>query len=112
VEGFHISGNTLRVSVDLDLDSDEAFKAACDQLLTIAADTLYMDLTRVGFIGSSFFGQMFVVNYKAKKAGRKLVIRTPQRLMAIMELLGLPQLVEVQVVNEGAGEAPKEKAGA
>ncbi len=110
MDGFEIVGSTLKISVDLDLDSEEAFKEACSKLLACQGDTLYMDLTKVGFVGSAFFGQMFVVNYQAKKSGRRLVIRAPSRLMAIMEILGLPQLMEVEVVEEEAADQPKEAA--
>jgi len=104
--GFELIGNILKVSVDLDLDSEADFKEACNRLLACGSDVFYIDLTKVGFIGSAFFGQMFAVNYQAKKSGRRLVVRVPPRLMAIMEILGLPQLMEVVVVEEA--DQPKE----
>jgi len=104
-DGFELIGNTLKVSVDLDLDAEEGFKEAADQLLAVSESTLYLDLSEVGFIGSSFFGQMFVLNYKVKKENRSLILRVPRRLMSIMELLGLPQLLEIEVVNPETDEA-------
>ncbi len=101
-EGFKLVDNVLEISVDLDLDAEDGFKEAAEKLSAVEADKLYLDLSRVGFVGSSFFGQMFVLNYKIKKSNRILVLRTPRRLMSIMELLGLPQLVEIEVVDDAA----------
>lgn len=105
-DGFQINDNVLQISVDLDLDADEAFKEASEKLCESESSTLYLDLSRVSFIGSAFFGQMFVLNYKIKKSGRSLVLRVPEHLLSIMELLGLPQLLTVEVVDNGAPDQP------
>ena len=113
-DGFELIGNTLKISVDLDLDAEEDFKAAAEALVALAEEKLYLDLSDVGFIGSSFFGQMFVLNYKVKKENRSLVLRAPRRLMSIMELLGLPQLLDIVVVDPApaANAAAAEEEGA
>ena len=107
-QGFELVGNTLKVSVDLDLDAEEGFKKAAEKLLASSDKELYLDLSEVGFIGSSFFGQMFVLNYKVKKDGRTLTLRTPRRLMSIMELLGLPQLLQIEVVDPEPAESSED----
>jgi anti-anti-sigma regulatory factor len=94
-----LEGNTLKVTMDLDLDADAMFSEACDALLSTSDEVVYLDLTEVGFIGSAFFGQMFTLNYRIKKQERKLILRVPAKLMSIMELLGLPQLIDVEVIE-------------
>jgi anti-anti-sigma regulatory factor len=99
VNGLEIKGDTLIVSVDLDLEMQEPFSRACQKLLEVDEKRLYLDLSRCGFVGSALFGQMFHLNYRAKKEDRELVLRVHEHLLSILELLGLPQLMEVEVVD-------------
>jgi anti-anti-sigma regulatory factor len=94
-EGYRIEGNTLYISVDLDMKAQEDFQAACAALLEREGPRIGLDLTECGFVGSAFFGEMFMLNYRARKAGKDLVIRANRRLMPVMELLGLPKLVTI-----------------
>lgn len=108
MKDFEITGNVLRIFTDLDLDAEAGFKEACIRLLRAEGTPIYLDLAAVGFVGSSFFGQMFMLNYQAKKQGRELVLRAPAHLMSIMELLGLPQLLRVEVVEKAPAHSTDE----
>ena len=105
MEGIELVGNRLRVSIDLDLESQTAFKEGCAKLAAVEEDPLYLDLSEAGFIGSAFFGELFVLNHEVQDSGRTLVIRTSRQLLSIMELLGLPELVPIEVVEHDANDA-------
>lgn len=96
---FQVSDNTLYVSGDLDLTVEEAFKSAMENLLQQSGDTLVLDMSSTGFVGSSFFGQVFYLNYRIKKENRNLKLIAPSKMMTVLDLLGLPQLMEVEIVN-------------
>lgn len=98
-EPFELVDNQLTVRVDLDLSADEAFTKWSERLAKQPGNPLILDLREVGFIGSAFFGHIFVLNCRARRDGRELVIRVPKRLHSIMELLGLPQLMTIEVVD-------------
>jgi len=100
VDGFELDGATLRVSIDL--DAEAGFRKATEALLAAKGERLCIDLAKVGYIGSAFFGQLFVIHQRACEAGRRLLVRVPPRLMSIMELLGLQNLIEVEAVPEPA----------
>ena len=100
VEGFELINNTLTISVDLDLDAEEDFIDACEQLVSAQGDTCYVDLSQVGFVGSAFFGQLFALNQRATEGGRKLIIRCNARIYSIMELVGLPELIDVELIED------------
>lgn len=103
---FRLDGPTLTIEGDLDLDMQPAFHEACKELASVDAETLVLDLTGVSFVGSSFFGEVFVLNARARREEKTLIIRVAPRLLSLLELLGLPQLLEVEVVPEADEDAP------
>jgi len=81
------------------MENQPDFRKAADQLFEMPDKILILDLCSAGFVGSAFFGELFVLNHRIESDQRKLIIRTTRQLLSIMELLGLPSLVEIEIVE-------------
>lgn len=96
---FELKGNTLVVHQDLYWESHEVFSQRCQELLACEDATITIDLTRVGFVFSTYLGILGNVFVEAKEKDKELVLRVSRRIEWIFQLAGFKEMLTIEVVE-------------
>ena len=96
---FDLSGDTLRVSGDLTMQEEGAFKDALDRLFETGADTMVVDLSGVCYLGSSYVRHMAMLIIRGNQKGRTVTIRAHERAARMLRMGALDKIGKIEVVG-------------
>ena len=96
---FDLSGDTLRVSGDLTMQEEGAFKDALDRLFETGADTMVVDLSGVRYLGSSYVRHVAMLIIKGNQKGRTVTIRAHERAARMLRMGALDKIGKIEVVS-------------
>lgn len=96
---FEVSGNTLEVHNDLYWEDHETFTNRCQELMAGDEEVVVIDLTKCGFVFSTYLGIIGNLFVEAKEKQKKLKLRVSRRIEWIFQLAGFREMLEVEVVD-------------
>jgi len=103
-DGYSLKGATLEIEMELGNDNIRNLSRACEELLKVEGDMLYVDLRRVKMLVSTNIGIFGDVHFRALEQGRRLRILVPPSLMRPFEITGMTELLDLEMVSAAHGE--------
>ena len=75
---FSANNTTVAINGDLTFTDHGAFLDVMKRLLGTTGSSIAIDLAQVAFIDSAGLGMLLIARDEARKAGRRLILRSPQ----------------------------------
>jgi anti-anti-sigma regulatory factor len=91
-----VRGSQLVATGDFPTDVDTSFDGACRQLLAGPAKELVADLSRVGYMSSTYIGLLAELALDARNAGKTLKIVAGPKLASVLKEAGLDAAAEIE----------------
>jgi anti-anti-sigma factor len=98
---FDLSGDTLRISGDLSMQEENAFKDALDRLFETGAEAMVVDLSGVRYLGSSYVRHVAMLIIRGTQKGRTVTIRAHERAARMLRMGALDKIGKIEVVGGG-----------
>lgn len=98
---YELTDDGRRMVLLLDLDHHVApeFEKACALLRQSNEPKVVIDLTGVKFICSSCLGELILTNDRITEEKRSLLLRIPERLVSIFDLMSMRDIINTEVVK-------------
>ena len=88
---FETTDSVLKITGELDPESEPELKDACARLLSGAASTVTLDLTGVDYINSISIGVLVALCMDLRAAGRRAIMQPSKQVKKILDMTGLTE---------------------
>ena len=99
---YQLEDGTLRVTRDLRQDFDLSFDQACAELIGDPSGELWIDLTPISYISSTYVGMIAATYFQAQLQGKTLAVRARPPIIRVLQNAGFANFIQLESVPPGA----------
>lgn len=98
MNAYHVERGVLTVNRDLRQDFDLSFDQACATLIAEPCEKLWIDLTAISYISSTYVGMIAATYFQAQLQNKSLAVRAHPPIISVMEKAGFGNFIQLESI--------------